>query len=418
MEPKDFAIGILIIGMVTMAGWVGFLYSTPLTKIKKEEETDYVFIVQEVPPTYESGLPDDWSNAPNASKIILHNETGNAVEITLGQILDYINKYEETSQHQYWYEKRLETITFNDPSGIPITGVDLLEVLRVFDCLYASEIELVSYNDTASKLTFDIQELCTIYGRDRFTMLALAANKEWLPDSLLGDRVGNFSIFSKDITVGEGEVEVALYNLANITVTKNWTVAVRVYNSDGTPNQTLELDYLNLTYNPTEQTYEYENTDWFNFNRTYYGTNLSDIVDYTHAKGTNYVLNFTFNDGATQPNSIPNRDALSLVSYFNWTDVEQHLANNGTHIVGNHVDLVNGGDNMLKTNLKMCLINKVRYHTEYDPSIWGGGIANYPWDEAYNEGYPPFQIIIPGTVRSRYLNGLTEITITILGPRT
>ena len=86
METKDLIIGILLIGMVSVAGWVGFLYVNPHTKtIKKtDEETKYIYI--DVPPTYDSGLPDDWSNAPNTSKIILYNETGDAVEITLGQI--------------------------------------------------------------------------------------------------------------------------------------------------------------------------------------------------------------------------------------------------------------------------------------------------------------------------------------------
>ena len=199
---------------------------------------------------------------------------------------------------------------------------------------------------------------------------------------------------------------------------KNWTVTVRVYNNNGILNDTITLDYLNLTSNPTEQTYEYENSDWFNFNRTYYGVNVSDIVDYTEAKGTNYILNFTFYDGGLQPRNISRRYATSLVPYFNWTDVEDHIAHNETHIVGNHVDLVNGLNHMLKTNLKMCIVHKIKYHTEYYPDLMeGGGIANYPWDEPYNEGYPPFQIIIPGTVKSRYYNGLTDITITILGPR-
>jgi len=275
MELKDFAIGILIIGMVTMAGWVGFLYSTPITKIKKEEETDYVYIVQEVPPTYESGLPDDWSNAPNASKIILYNETGNAIEITLGQILDYINKYEETSQEKYWWEKRLEPLTVEDSSGIPVTGVDILELLRVFDCLYASELEFESYNDTASKLTMDIVEMLDIIDQKKNIILGIAANKQWLNASPLADRSGDFMILGKDTSIDE-EIEFTCYDLETIRVSKNWTVTVNVLNSDLTENKTIILNYDNLTSTATgEYHYEYENTEYWNFNRSYFGTNVS-----------------------------------------------------------------------------------------------------------------------------------------------
>lgn len=416
MDTKDFVIGVLLIGMVSLAGWIGFVYLNPPTKtIKKtDEETKYIYI--EVPPTYDSGLPDDWSTAPNASKIILYNETGDAVEITLGQILDYVKKYEETSDEKYWWEKRLKPLTVNDPSGIPITGVDLLDVLQVFDCNFASEIELVSHNDTASKVTLDVAQICNIYGRllGRQTILALAANKQWLQDSPLRERCGNFSVFSKDVIIGSGEVESTCYNLESITVSKNWTITVKVYNSDGSENQTLILNYDNITSSTTgPYHYEYENSAFWYFNRSYYGTNISQIVDYTEAKGTNYILNMTFSDGALQPKTIDYRKVYSSVNYFNYTDVEDGLANNGTHVVGNHVDLVNGTIPMLKSDLKMCIVHQIKYGYEQNPA----GYYNSPWGQYYNEGYPPFKLIVPGTARSRFLNGLTEIIITILGPR-
>ena len=421
METKDAIIGFLIIGMVTVSGWVGFLYVNPTTKtIKKtDEETKYIFI--ETPPTYLSGLPDDWSTAPNASKIILYNETGDTVEITLGQILDYVKKYEETSQHQDWYEKRLPTVTLNDPSGIPITGVDLLEVLRVFDCNFAGEIKLTSHNDTVSTLSYDVVELCNAYGGDRYTILALAANKQWLPESLLGERCGNFSVFSRDTTLtDESEIEITCYNLADIRVTKNWTITLNVYNNDDSLNQTIIVDAFNITkaYGADPYHYEYENTAYWNFNRTYYGTNISQIVNYTKAKGTDFILNITFSPGDSQPAGKSRRGAYSYSPYFNWTDVEETIENNGTHIIGNHVDYVNWTDGqdtdgtgipMLKSDLLMCITNKIRYGYETD-----GDEYNSPWDEFYNYGYPPFQLIIPGLVKSRYYNGVVGLNIKIL----
>lgn len=414
---KDATIGILLIGLVFMAGWVGFLYVNPVTttKTEEDEETIYVYSTTEVPITYDSGLPDDWSTAPNASAITLYNETGDSITITLGQILEYINKWEETSQEKYWWEKRLTPTTVNDPNGIPVTGVNVLELLRVFDCNFAGELEFVSFNDTASKLTMDVVEMSNIIENDKEIILGIAANKQWLKQSPIGDRCGNFSIFSKDTTEGN-EIEFTCYDLANITVTKNWTIAVKVYNNDGTHNQTLYLDGFNITnaYDANTYTYEYKNSDWWNFNRTYYATNISKIVGYTEAKNTNYILNFTFAAGDSQPSSIPDKDILSDYPYFNYTEVEDHLMNNGTHIVGNHIDLVNGSQHMFATNLKMCITNDIQYRYE-ERQKGSTTYTNSPWgDHFYNYGYPPFQLIIPGCVRSRYFTGLTEISITIL----
>ncbi|MFW9898448.1 MAG: hypothetical protein ACFFDO_04230 [Candidatus Thorarchaeota archaeon] len=409
VSGKEAAIGLLIIGLVVMAGWVGFLYVNPVTKTKKEEETVYVYITNEIPPTYESGLPDDWSTAPNASKIILFNETGAQVEITLEQILKYIEMWEETSQEKYWWEKRLQPITVNDPTGIPITGVDVLELLRVFDCNFAGELEFVSHNDTASKLTMEVIELSNIISDNKDVILGIAANKKWLKQSLIGERCGNFSIFGKDTTEGD-EIEFACYDLANITVTKNWTITVNVYNNDDSLNSTLVLDAFNITnaYSGPYH-YEYKNTAWWNFNRTYYGTNISQIVDYTNAKNTDYVLNITFSAGDVQPSNKTFRKIYSYSHNFNYTDVEYGFANDGTYVVGNHVDLVNGTTPMLKSNLLMCITNKLNYSYEHKDPFF-----NSPWDDFYNEGYPPFKFILPGAARSRYFNGVVGINIKIL----
>jgi len=435
MELKDFAIGILIIGMVTMAGWVGFLYSTPITKIKREEETDYIIIVREVPPTYESGLPEDWSVAPNTSKIILYNETGDPVEITIGKILEYVEKWEETDPAKDgnegkddWWEKRLQPRTVTDSSGIPITGVDVLDLLRVFDCNFAGELEFVSQNATIDKLRMDIIDICNILDNDNNFILGIAADKKWLKDSpIADDDSGDFVILSRDIIYPFEDatnitevVEYSCYDLANISVTKNWTITVNVYNNDNVLNHSLVLDAFNITeaYGADYHHYEYENTEWWNFNATYYGTNISQLVDYTKAKGTEYLLNITFSPGDSQPASKGKRGVYSDSPYFNWTDVEEGIKNNGTHIIGNHVDYVNWtssddkkgtGIPMLKSDLLMCITQKIQYGYSHSGSDY-----NSPWEDYYNDGYPPFKLIIPGLGKSRYYNGAIEINIKIL----
>jgi len=428
VDNKTVAIGILLIGIVAMAGWVGFFYVNPIikTETEEDEETIYVYIttITEVPPTYDSGLPEDWSTAPNASKIILYNETGDPVEIKLEQILKYVEKWEETDPSkagnegkQDWWEKRLEPLTVNDASGVPVTGVDVLDLLRVFDCNFAGELEFVSYNDTIDKLRMNVIDICDVLDNDNNFILGIAADKKWLKDSpLVDENCGDFLILSRDITYyGETNIteifEYKCYDLANITVTENWTITVNVYNNDNALNQTLYLDAFNITdaYGTNPYHYEYKNTAWWNFNRTYYGTNISQIVDYTKAQGTDYILNISFSPGDIQPSSNAKRKITSYTKNFNWTDVEVGLANNGTHIVGNHIDLVNGTKHMLKTDLRMCITNKIKFGYEF----YGTGY-NSPWNEYYNEGYPPFKFIIPGGARSRYFNGVAGITIKIL----
>ena len=417
---KDAAIGLLIIGLVAMAGWVGFLYVNPNIETKTDEEETTIYVYYS-PPSYKYGLPDDWSTAPNASAITLYNETGDAITIKLKQILDYVNKWYQTDPEiygdkSYWWEKRLEPITVNDPSGIPITGVNILDLLRVFDCNFVGEMEFTSFNDTASKLTMEVVDLANIIDNDAPVILALAANKQWLKQSIIGDRCGNFSIFSWD-TMEDEEIEYTCYDLKQIKVTKNWTITVNVYNNDMSPNQTLVLDAFNITdaYGTKPYNYTYENTAWWNFNRNYYGTNISQIVNYTTAKNTDYVLNITFAPGDIQPATKGKRKVYSYTKNFNYTDVEIGLANNGTHIIGNHVDLVNGSIPMLKAEKDplMCITNKIKYGYEIKYGDPAEGF-NSPWEQFYNEGYPPFKFILPGGARSRFYNGVVGINIRIL----
>ncbi len=449
IEPKEALIGLLIIGLVAMAGWIGFLYVNPITKMKTDEDEINIYSTITVLRDYKTGLPDDWSNAPLTSSITLYNETGDPVIITLKQILEYVEKWEETNEEvdpskKDWWEKRLEPITIQNANGIPITGVDILEVLRVFDCNFAGGLKFESNDPDVTDLDMEVVDMCNIIDTDDSGfVLGLAVDKKWLRYSPIADEnKGDFLIYGKEVTIIDEDytnmteiVEYQCYNITTVTVTKNWTIDVNIFNSDGSPNQTLTLDAFNITkaYNAPVP-YEYENTAWWYFNATYQGTNISQIVEYTKAKGTDYLLNITFSPGDCQPadaNYKNKRGLFSDADYFNWTDVEDHIAHNGTHTVGDHVDYVNWtlpaskpyrdhmeatGAHMPASNLKMCITNKIQYFYSYfdDPTDGDPGEYNDPWGGFYNDGYPPFKLIIPGLGQPRYFNGIVEINIKIL----
>lgn len=415
MDLKDGIIGALLIGVVALAGAIGYLSVTlPGTGGEDDdddEDTEYIYIYQ-TPPTEEepdlaSGLPDDWSTAPNRSYIMLYNGT-DSIKIELEDILKYINAYEETQDEKYTYRKRLETRTVVDQySGYYITGIDILEILHVFDTNFAGTIKLEGSEGLIRSLTYDVKELVSkAYDNEEDVIIGLAANKTWLAESPIGEQCGNFSVFGKDI-------EPSLNKFENITVLSNWTIDV-YYGDPVNSYEKLTLDAYNLTQNPDSDTYYYYDTAWFNYNRTYWGKYLSEIVNYTAAKGTNYTLRFICTDGI--------RPGYSEVAY-NWTDVEIHLANNGTNVIGNHVDYVNGttrvkndkenGVPIAATNLKMMLVFQQQMRTEY---AWFG-VANNPWPYATAVAYPPFEGVIPGRIRANMAGSIVGINITIYGPR-
>ncbi len=426
VDTKTAVIGCLVIAVVAMAGWVGFLYVNPITKTKTKEDEETVYVYFGVLRDYDSGLPDDLSSAPTTS-LVLYNETGDQVVITLAQIIQYIEKWEGTDPStagnegkEGWWEKRLKPLTVTDTSGVPITGVDLTELLRVFDCNFAGELEFVSNDPGADKLKMDVIDITNTFDPEdddeNNLILGIAADKKWLRNSPIADDAGDFVLIGQEVTYpdeGNNITEIVEYrcdDLANITVTKNWTITVNVYNNDNSLNQTLVLDAFNITDAYTgPYHYEYDNTAWWYFNATYFGTNISQIIDYTEAKGTDYIFNITFSPGDTQPSSKTKRKVYSYAFNFNWTDVEVGLANNGTHVIGNHVDLVNGTIPMLKSDLLMCITQKIQYGYSHSGSDY-----NSPWEDYYNDGYPPFKLIIPGLAQPRYFNGVTEINIKIL----
>jgi hypothetical protein len=423
VDTKTAAMGILLIGVVALAGWVGFLYATPIikTKTKTDEETEYIYISPPPEEIVEAGLPDDWSSAPNASSFILNNGTDQFV-ITMEEILKYVDvgRATTTEDDKVIYEKRISEVyddvwTITDPvTGIDITGVSLTTILHLWDVNLAGSVDCYSNYDPdeifVNNISIDIKK-ATYRSKElsQETIIGIASNKQWLYEASNLAYTGNFCV------IGKG-MDSALYDLKSINVTSEWTIDVFVQ-YEGEPfylNKTLTIDDMDDYL--TIQTYSYIDTGFWNYNRTYYGINVSDIVDqFSDATTKNYTLWFgLFDDAYTLP--------AEPFTTYNWSEVEEHIPNDGIGVIGPRIDYVNGtwknktnGVRFPPTNLKMCIVWQDLMHEEYYPTTSGydGSVANKPWPAPKSVGYPCYQIVVPGLHKMRYYNGISEIYITI-----
>ena len=403
---KEATIGILIIAVVVLAGFTGFMMINP--QIEDSEDCKDCKECEDTTtePTFLYGLPDDWSTAPNSSSIIVYNTT-DTVTIKMEEILDYVARGMELSEHENEWEDRLELYTVKDTqSGLWITGVDVLEVMDIFGTRFAGELEFVSHKDS-----FDQRETLNtsayaitakFYEEEEPVILGLAANKTWLAESPIGDTCGNFSIFGKNM-------EVSCKNLEYVNVKSNWTIKVYV---NGVLNLTLSPYNLTRLNSPrlTVKNYSYIDTGYYNYNRTYWGVNLSDIVEYTGADVHDFAVRVVASDGWKAPHpykEIP----------YNKTEVMEHLANNGTNIVGNHVDYVNGteknddvyGVPMPATDLRMCLVFADR---ELGEGVYADPDPKWPYRKYLGYSGGPYQLVVPGRIKANYLSYIESIEIT------
>jgi len=193
MENKDIALGILLIAAVGLAGGLGFIL------IAWEPKT-----TPEVP-TYLSGLPDDWSTAPNSSYIILNNQTHSNIIITLKDILQGIATYQSSQKGGYNTGIGFQTII--DPyTNIPITGISIPDLLDQYHTYFPGNIDFVSADGFGVFSTSAPEIIEKLEDAEEDLIIAIAANKQWLADSPLGDVYGNFSL------VGE-VMDSRIYNL-------------------------------------------------------------------------------------------------------------------------------------------------------------------------------------------------------------
>ena len=382
MENKDIIIGILLIASVGLAGGLGFvLISSPPTT-----ET----------PTYLFGLPNDWSTAPNSSYFMLYNQTGASLKVTLKDILDGVAlAYEEQNANGSEineYKKVIYPYTFLDSSsGLPVAGVDILDVLEAYDTNFGWDLKFTSNIGSEFEMTTTTGNIITkMYeGSEESVIIVIAANKKWLGESALGDQWGNFSI------VGE-QMSSALYDLQKIDVLSNWTVEVVV-------NGTVEyvIDPMNMTYNGYDDVYHYDRTDWWSFNRHYWGRNISEIISHTSAAGLNYTMRAWSVDGWASPRPFGKKPEVP----YNNTEIE-----NGILPPRETWDLIN--DTVVPMPLTDLLMNLVYADQEFGET--GQGITDPIWPYRKMCGYHrgPFYLLVPGRPRDVYISHVNRIEIT------
>ncbi|MFX0041518.1 MAG: hypothetical protein ACFE8L_01285, partial [Candidatus Hodarchaeota archaeon] len=307
MKPKDAIIGILLIAVVSLAGGLGFFLAT---WEPKETEKN---------PTYLSGLPDTWETAPNSTYIILNNQTHYNIKIYLKDILEGILTFQNSQQGAY--DTGIELKTIIDPeTGIPITGISITDLLDQYHTYFPGLITFVSkqddYGQTNMFITSAADILEKIEGAEENLIIAISANKQWLAESPLGAKYGNFTL------IGEA-MDARIYNLEQINVLSYWTLDVYV---DGLlklsllPNNITDASYQ---YN---YTYFYDRSDDWNLNRHYWGINISMICDWVGLNDTtDFELKAFAADNWAAPHGRPTRRG------FTETEVYHGLEWNSTY---------------------------------------------------------------------------------------
>jgi len=390
MKTKDVIIGILIIIATGLAGGLGFVVATwePRTIIN--------------PPNYLSGLPDDWSTAPNSTYLIINNQTHSNVKIYFEDILNAIEVYENAQPSAY--DTGIELMTIIDPeTNIPITGFSITDLFDQSENYFAGDIEFASIEDDFGQRnvfsTSGSQLLEKLEDAEENIMIAIAANQQWLADSPLGEKYGNFSL------VGEG-MDSVIYNLEEINVLSDWML--NIYVNDVL---TLSLDPVNITdlsYNYS-YVYKYDRSDDWGMNRYYNGLNLSILCDWV---GLNDSANFTLKaraaDGWAAPHGSSSRRGLTADEVYNglpWNSTYWDYVNE-TVSEPDGVPLPDVYD-----DLPLLLAYELQILGEEDDE---SSATNAPWPakKTCGFGHGPYLLIIPGRTRNNQIKMINTIEIT------
>lgn len=385
---KDYIIGILLIITAGLAGGLGYVSLLAFTPQ----------VCPTCPEPQMWGLPDNWSAAPNSTFFFLDNGT-DLIKITLGDILEGVSlaiEEQENPSGSYIneYKKTIYPYTIQDPaSGLYFTGVDILDILEKYDTNFAYNMSFISTKTpegfpvvrTLNMSTGDI--ITKMYeGDEEPIIIALAVNKGWITESPFG----NFTIVGKNM-------EEKLLNLERIEVLDSWKVEIRI-------NGTLEMiiDPSNMTKGASSHHYKYYRNDWWDFDRQYWGRNISEIISHTSAAGKNYTLRAWSVDGWACPRPFGGK----VEPEFNNTDVESGII---PPWIGH--DLINETNVPLpETNLLMSLV-----YADQEFGETGQGLTDPVWPYrrmcGYNRG--PFYLIVPGRPRDVYISHVNLIDITV-----
>jgi len=388
MKSKDIIIGVLLIISVGLAGGLGFIL------IAWQPQTTS-------PPTYLSGLPDDWSTAPNSSYLILNNQTHSDIKVYFEDILKAIETYQNSQPSAY--ETGLEIKTIIDPdTNIPITGFSITDLFDEYHTYFPGEINFLSEEDVYGQRNIfstsasDILEKMEDGGET--LMIAIAANKQWLADSPLGDKFGNFTL------IGEG-MDARIYNLEQINVLSNWTLDIYV---DDELKLTLQPNNITDASYKYNYVYSYDRLDDWNMNRYYAGVNLSILCDWV---GLNDSVDFELKAWAADNFAAPHGSSKKR----GFTEIEVY---HGLEWNSTYWDYVNSTDPSdpgvplpdVYDNLPIILAYELQILGEYDGT---SAATNPPWPSKKMCGFihGPYVLIVPGRVRSWQIKMINRIEI-------
>ncbi len=390
MKTKDLVIGILIIIATGLAGGLGFVVATWEPRATTN------------PPTYLSGLPDDWSTAPNSTYLILNNQTQSNIHIYFEDILKGIEVYENAQSSAY--DTGIQLMTIIDPeTNIPITGISITDLFDEYYTYFPGDIEFASVaDDFGQRNVFRSsasQLLEKLEGAEENIMIAIAANNQWLADSPLGEKYGNFTL------LGEG-MDARIYNLEQINVLSNWTLDIYVddvLELSLQPNNITDLSYQE------SYIYAYNRTDDWGINRYYAGVNLSMLCDWVGLNSSaNFELKARAADGWAAPHGSSKRRGLTASEVYNglpWNSTYWDYVNETT-MNPDGVPLPDVYD-----DLPIILAYEIQVLGEYDGTSTAINPA-WPAMKTCGFGHGPYVLIIPGRVRSNQIRMINSIEIT------
>ena len=387
MKKKDIIIGLSLIAIVAIGGGIGLLLFLNPSPLPQEEGY--------------KGLPVDWSTAPLDACFILDNQT-HVFKVTLEDILEgielAIEEDEDTSGARINEYKDVIFCYQFMYNGHIITGVDILDVLEKFDTYYANNMNLSAKGQTLQEQVSSKSIIQKMYkGPEDPLVIAIAADGQWLAESSLGSTLGNFSIIGDDWSL-------ECLNLEKITVIDNWTVSVNVNGIEE-----FKIDPLNMTENEFNANYSYSRFDDWDYNRQYWGRNLSEIISHTSANGKNYTVRVHAVDGITGPHED--------YDPYSDEDVEEGI---NPPFPDDYTDNVNKSypDNIQgvplpSTDLLMCLVYK---HQEFGECGYNGNPCDPVWPYPRRLGYDsgPFSLVVPGRPRGTYVKYIYLINITTI----
>jgi len=388
MKSKDIIIGVLLIISVGLAGGLGFIL------IAWQPQTTS-------PPNYLSGLPDDWSTAPNSSYLILNNQTHSDIKVYFEDILKAIETYQNSQPSAY--KTGLEIKTIIDPdTNIPITGFSITDLFDEYHTYFPGEINFLSEEDVYGQRNIFITSASDILEKvedgDETLMIAIAANKQWLADSPLGDKFGNFTL------IGEG-MDARVYNLEQINVLSNWTLDIYVDDE-----LKLSLQPNNITDVSYKYSYEYsyDRSDDWNMNRYYAGVNLSMLCDWV---GLNDSVDFELKAWAADNFAAPH--GSSKKRGFTEIEVYHGLEWNSTY--WDYVNSTDPGDPGVPLpdvydDLPIILAYELQILGEYDGTSTAIN-PSWPSKKICGFGNGPYVLMVPGRVRSWQIKMINRIEI-------